>query len=67
MNQFVDVGHGFMLSVSYTRVSDATTGAEWEQVGVQPTIATDAASALDVAVRHASAAIAARSTAPNRP
>ena len=57
MNRFVDVGHGFQLSVSYTRVSDATTGKEWEQVGVSPTIAADASSALDVALRHAQAAV----------
>jgi retinol-binding protein 3 len=53
MNQIVDVGYGFRLSVSFTRVSDAVSGAEWEQVGVLPTIATDAASALQVAHQHA--------------
>ncbi len=53
MNQIIDVGYGFRFSVSYTRVSDPVTGAEWEQVGVTPTIATDAASALDVAVQDA--------------
>ncbi len=58
MNQVIDVGHGFRLSVSYTRVSDPVTGAEWEQVGVTPTIATDAASALDVALQHARRSVA---------
>ena len=53
MNQLIDVGYGFRFSVSFTRVSDPVTGAEWEQVGVTPTIATDAASALDVAVQDA--------------
>jgi hypothetical protein len=58
MNQIIDVGYGFRFSVSYTRVSDPVTGAEWEQVGVTPTIATDAASALDVALQHARRSVA---------
>ncbi len=58
MNQIIDVGYGFRFSVSFTRVSDPVTGAEWEQVGVTPTIATDAASALDVALQHARRSVA---------
>lgn len=53
MNQLIDVGHGFELSVSYTRVSDPQTGKEWEQVGVTPDIAAEAGQALEVAHQHA--------------
>lgn len=35
----IPLGHGFTVSVSVTLVSDPETGAEWEQVGVQPDIA----------------------------
>lgn len=42
-------GAGFVTGISITRVSDPRTGEEWERVGVQPTVKTDAASALDVA------------------
>ena len=39
------VGHGFVIGLSITRVSDPETGLEWEQVGVQPDrdVAADAA------------------------
>ncbi|MDX2056335.1 MAG: S41 family peptidase [Gemmatimonadales bacterium] len=39
------VGHGFVIGLSITRVSDPETGREWEQVGVQPDrdVAADAA------------------------
>ncbi len=60
MNALVPIGNGFELSVSTTRVSDAVTGAEWEQVGVQPHVATDAISALDTALALARAATASR-------
>ncbi|MBX7185148.1 MAG: S41 family peptidase [Vicinamibacteria bacterium] len=47
------VGHGFTVSVSITRVSDPLTGAEWEQVGVQPDLAVPPEQALVAA--HAAA------------
>jgi retinol-binding protein 3 len=64
MNHIIDVGHGFQFSVSFSRVSDPVTGAEWERVGVPPTIATDAASALSVAHRHALDTVAAKRSRP---
>jgi len=42
-------GYGFQTNISITRVSDPRTGAEWEQVGVQPDVKVDPAAALDVA------------------
>jgi Peptidase family S41 len=53
MNAIVPIGHGFQLSVSTTRVSDAVTGAEWEKVGVAPNIEATSATALDVALQLA--------------
>ena len=58
-NAFVDVGHGFVASISYTRVMDPRTGREWERVGVQPDVAVAADSALDVAHALALKALAA--------
>ncbi len=65
-NAFVDVGHGFVTSISYTRVMDPRTGREWERVGVQPDVAVAADSALDVAHALALKALAARESDPDR-
>lgn len=46
---FVSSGHGFQTGISFSRVSDPRTGEEWEQIGVQPDVKVDAATALDVA------------------
>jgi hypothetical protein len=48
-NANVDIGEGFNASISFTRVTDPKTGAEWERVGVTPEVAVDQARALDVA------------------
>ncbi|HUR00180.1 MAG TPA: S41 family peptidase [Gemmatimonadaceae bacterium] len=48
-NDFVDAGHGFGVSISYTRVADSRTGKEWERVGVQPDIKVDPRDALAAA------------------
>ena len=45
-NAFLDAGHGFGVSVSFTRVADPKTGAEWERIGVQPDVVVDQADAL---------------------
>ncbi len=66
MNGFSPVGHGFTVSVSFARVSDPVTGAEWEKVGVQPTIVAAPGAALDVAHAAALRAIAERSSDPVR-
>jgi retinol-binding protein 3 len=48
-NDFVDAGHGFGVSISYTRVADSRTGKEWERVGVAPDIKVDPGDALAAA------------------
>jgi hypothetical protein len=45
----VPSGHGFTTGISFSRVSDPRTGREWEQVGVQPDVKVDVATAVDVA------------------
>jgi C-terminal processing protease CtpA/Prc len=66
MNAISPIGHGFSLSVSFARVSDPETGAEWEKVGVQPDIAVPPAQALDKAQALAVRAIADRTSDPMR-
>ncbi|HVE78273.1 MAG TPA: S41 family peptidase [Gemmatimonadaceae bacterium] len=46
-NATMAVGHGFLTSVSFSRVQDPRTGKEWEKVGVQPDLVVDPVSALD--------------------
>ncbi|MGZ8469696.1 MAG: S41 family peptidase [Gemmatirosa sp.] len=53
MVRSLPVGHGFVGSVSITRVSDPASGLEWERVGVQPDVRVPAERALDAA--HAAA------------
>ena len=65
-NAFIDVGHGFVASISYTRVMDPKTGREWERVGIQPDVAVAPDSALDVAHALALQAVAARVSDPAR-
>jgi hypothetical protein len=48
-NATVPLGAGFSASISYTRVADARTGAEWERVGVQPDVRANPGDALTVA------------------
>lgn len=62
----VPAGHGFTLSVSITLVSDPETGAEWEQVGVQPDIAVAPEQALVAAHAAALRKVAAGVTDPSR-
>lgn len=50
---FVDVGQGFGVAISFTRVADPRTGAEWERVGVPADIPVPPRDALTVA--HAAA------------
>jgi len=65
-NAFLDSGHGFVVSLSYTRVMDPRTGREWERVGVHPDVPVAADSALEVAHMLALRAIAARAPGPER-
>lgn len=48
-NDFVDAGHGFGVSISYTRVADPRTGKEWERIGVVPDLRADPRDALTAA------------------
>ena len=59
---FVPVGHGFTATISYSRVADARTGKEWEQVGVVPDVRAEPAMALDAAHSAALGVIAERAT-----
>jgi C-terminal processing protease CtpA/Prc len=52
-NAILPVGHGFIASVSHSRVQDPVSGREWELVGVQPDIAVDPEGAREAAHRHA--------------
>ena len=61
-NANLDLGQGFNASVSFTRVMDPKTGAEWERVGVIPDVPVDPARALDVAHALALKTIAAKET-----
>jgi hypothetical protein len=65
-NAVLDVGHGFGASISFTRVQDPRTGAEWERVGVKPHVEVDQARALDVAHAMALDTLAKRDTSARR-
>ena len=54
------LAHGFVASVSITRVSDPKTGAEWEGIGVQPDVKVAPEQALAVAHAMALRALAAK-------
>ena len=60
------VGHGFVGSVSITRVSDPKSGLEWERVGVQPDVRVAPERALDAAHAAALRTIAQRATDERR-
>ena len=61
-NAFLDTGHGFGTSISFTRVMDPKTGAEWERIGVQPTVRVEQEKALETAEVLALKQIAAKQT-----
>ena len=61
-NATLDIGEGFAASVSFTRVVDPKTGAEWERVGVSPDVPVEPARALDVAHALALKTIAEKET-----
>lgn len=52
-NMFVPVGHGFVASITFTRVTDPRTGRGWEGIGIRPEVAVPSADAKDAAHRHA--------------
>jgi hypothetical protein len=63
-NDFFPIPGGFVLSVSVGRAVLASTGKDWEGVGIAPTTAVDLSKALEVAQLHAARRLAA--TAPPR-
>ncbi|MBV8687266.1 MAG: S41 family peptidase [Alphaproteobacteria bacterium] len=58
-NEFFAVPEGFLLSVSVGRAVLASTGKDWEGVGIAPTTAVPVDRALDVARLHAMQRLAA--------
>ena len=65
-NDLVPVGNGFILSVSVGRAVLASTGRDWEAVGIPPTIQTPVPGALEVAHGHALRRLAAAAQGPER-
>jgi hypothetical protein len=63
-NQFFPLPGGYLISVSVGRAVLASTGKDWEGVGIAPTTAIDPEKALHVAQIHALRRLA--STAPPR-
>jgi hypothetical protein len=65
-NDIVPVAGGFVLSVSVGRAVLASTGRDWEAVGLAPTVPTEVAGALDVAHALALRRLAASAAPPER-
>jgi hypothetical protein len=63
-NQWFEIPGGFALSVSVGRAILASTGKDWERVGISPTIPAPVLRALEVAHGHALRRLAAAT--PNR-
>ncbi|HWT13759.1 MAG TPA: S41 family peptidase [Allosphingosinicella sp.] len=66
-NEMVAIEGGFVLSVSVGRAVLASTGRDWEAVGIAPTIRSEADQALDVAHVHALRRLAAAASPEERP
>lgn len=65
-NDLVPIPGGFVLSVSVGRAVLASTGRDWEAVGIPPTIRTEVPAALDAAQSHALRRLAAQAQGPER-
>jgi hypothetical protein len=65
-NDIVPVAGGFVLSVSVGRAVLASTGRDWEAVGLAPTVPAEVGRALDVAHALALRRLAAAATPPER-
>ena len=65
-NQFFAVPGGFLLSVSVGRAVLASTGKDWEGVGIAPTTKTQVDKALEVAQVHALRRLAASANAEDK-
>lgn len=66
-NTLVPVPGGFVLSVSIGRAVLASTGRDWEAVGIQPTTRTPVGQALEVAQVHALQNLMASAAPERRP
>lgn len=67
MNAVMPIDGRFVLSVSTGRVVLASTGRDWEAVGISPTIPVASGQALDTAHVHALRRIVAQAPAQERP
>jgi len=65
-NEFFPVAGGYVISVSVGRAVLASTGKDWEGVGIAPTTKTDVDKALEVAQVHALRRIAATANAEDK-
>jgi hypothetical protein len=65
-NDLVPIAGGYVLSVSVGRAVLASTGRDWEAVGLAPTVPAEAGGALDVAHALALRRLAAAAPAPER-
>jgi hypothetical protein len=65
-NELLPIGGRFVLSVSVGRPVLASTGKDWEAVGIAPTIPTAVPAALDAAQAHALRRIAANASGGER-
>jgi hypothetical protein len=65
-NDVLPVAGGFVLSVSVGRAVLASTGRDWEAVGISPTTEVTVDQALDVARLHALRRLAAAAPAPEK-
>lgn len=61
-NEFFPVAGGYVISVSVGRAVLASTGKDWEKIGIAPTIKADQSTALEVAQMHALRKLAASAT-----
>ena len=66
-NEFFPVSGGYVISVSVGRAVLASTGKDWEGVGITPTTKVGSDKALDVAQAHALRRIASNAPADEKP
>jgi hypothetical protein len=65
-NEFFPVAGGYVISVSVGRAVLASTGKDWEGVGITPTTKIDPGKALDVAQAHALQRLASAATGDDK-
>jgi C-terminal processing protease CtpA/Prc len=65
-NEFFPVAGGYVISVSVGRAVLASTGKDWEGVGIAPTTKIDSGKALDVAQAHALQRLASGATGEDK-